>query len=220
MTKIALAIVSAVALSLCAPAAARTTLECDGAAFWNPVAWSHPTPGMLAQITPPTSAQPMPAATPAVVTQAPAIIDTGTIGGQVLTWVMATFGTTIGAALTALIWKLLQKAGIQANDALRARLQEIVLNGLNAGTKIAAEQLAGRGKIEIKQAAVASTVRYVQAHGADTIKALGLDPMGAQAVEAIKARIETAITDPAIPTPKILDPTPAAPIVEAAKPSA
>ena len=32
-----------------------------------------------------------------------------------------------------------------------------------------------------------------------------------EAVEAIKARIQTAIADPAVPTPAVLDPTPAAP---------
>jgi hypothetical protein len=52
-------------------------------------------------------------------------------------------------------------------------------------------------------------VAYVQDHGADAIKTLGLDPQSGAAVEAIKARIETAIADPTIPTPKILDPTPA-----------
>jgi hypothetical protein len=140
-----------------------------------------------------------------VVAPAPAIIDTGTVGGQVLTWVMATFGTTIGAALTALIWRLLQKAGIQANDALRARLQDIVVNGLNLAAKAAETELAGKGKIEVKNAIAADAVRYAQAHGAETIKALGLDPTSPQAVEAIKARIETAVVDPTVPTPKVMD---------------
>jgi hypothetical protein len=61
---------------------------------------------------------------------------------------------------------------------------------------------------------VASTVAYVQDHGADTLKKLGIDPNSNIAVDAIKARIETAINDPAAPTPPVLDPT-AAPKVAA-----
>jgi hypothetical protein len=170
---------------------------------------------VLAQVTPPSPAQPMPGAigVPAVVAP-PAVIDTGTLAGQALTWMVTVGGGAIATMLTGLIYKLLQKAGIQASDALRARLQEIVLNGLNAGAKAAAEQLAGRGQVVIKQAAVASAVTYVQAHGADTIKALGLDPTSPAAVEAIKARIETAIADPTVPTPPVLD-APAAPAAPA-----
>jgi hypothetical protein len=159
----------------------------------------------------------------AQVAAAPAVIDTGTIAGQALTWVMTVGGGAIATLLTGLLYKLLQKAGVQMNDALRARLQEMILNGLNAGAKIAAAQLAGRGQVVIKQAAVANTVAYVQAHGAETIKALGLDPTSPAAVEAIKARIETAIADPAVPTPKVLDqPAPVPPPVpaEPVKPAA
>jgi hypothetical protein len=133
------------------------------------------------------------------------VIDTGSIAGQALTWVVTVGGGAIATMLTGLIYKLLQKAGVQMNDALRARLQEMVLNGLNAGAKAASEQLAGKGQVVIKQAALANAVTYVQAHGADTIKKLGLDPTSPEAVEAIKARIETAIADPTVATPKVLD---------------
>jgi hypothetical protein len=139
----------------------------------------------------------------------PVIIDTGTIGGQALTWVITVGGGAVATLLTGLIYKLMQKAGIQITDAARARLQEIVLNGLNAGTKVAAAQLQGKGQVVIKQAAVANAVAYVQAHGKETMAQLGLDPTSPEAVEAIKARIETAIADPAVATPKALDTPPA-----------
>jgi hypothetical protein len=141
----------------------------------------------------------------------PHAIDTGTMAGQILTWVATTFGTAIGAALTALLVRMLKKSGIEANALLRDQLQQIVVNGLNAGAAAAARELAGRGKIDIKSAAVQKAIEYAQAHGADTMKALGIDPTSKEAVEAIKARIETAITDPATPTNPILEPTAAAP---------
>lgn len=140
----------------------------------------------------------------------PAIIDTGTIAGQALTWVITVGGGAIATMLTGLIYKLMQRAGVQMSEQLRTRLQEIVLNGLTAGSQVAAAQLAGKGQVIIKQQAVANAVSYVQAHGGDTIRALGLDPTSKEAIEAIKARIETAIADPAVPTPKVLDPTPPA----------
>jgi hypothetical protein len=93
------------------------------------------------------------------------------------------------------------------SDAARARLQEIIVNGLNVGAAQATKDLAGRDPITIKNETVAQAVAYAQAHGADAIKQLGLDPKSGAAVEAIKARIETAIADPAVPTPAVLDPS-------------
>ncbi len=109
-------------------------------------------------------------------------------------------------AATALVVRLFNKAGIAISDSARMRLQEMVVNGLNIGAKTAQDNLAGRGKIEIKNAAVASAVTYVQVHGADTLKQLGVDPNSNAAIDAIKARIETAIADPATPTPPLLNP--------------
>jgi hypothetical protein len=118
---------------------------------------------------------------------------------------VAAFGVPIGGLLTAWLYRLFNLAGIQAADGLRTKLQEIIVNGLNAGAKTVSEEAQGRGQIEIKNAVVAQAVTYAQAHGADTLKQLGLDPQSGAAVEAIKARIETAINDPAQPTPPVLD---------------
>jgi hypothetical protein len=134
-------------------------------------------------------------------------IDVGTYAGQALMWVASIFGTTIGAALTALIIRLLKNAGFTGAEILRQKLQDMIVNGMNAGAREAADSLKDKGQIDIKNAVVASTVQYVQAHGADTLKQLGLDPTSPEAVAAIKARIETAINDPASPTPPVLDPT-------------
>lgn len=130
----------------------------------------------------------------------PGVIDTGTIAGDALTWVITTFGGTIGLALTGLLYRFLQKAGVDLTEAQRDKLQGIVVNGLNLGAAKASAELQGKGQIEIKNAAVAAAVTYAQTHGADTLKALGMDPTSQAAVEAIKARIETAIADDNTPT--------------------
>lgn len=137
-------------------------------------------------------------------------ISVGTVASQALQWVVAVFGAVLGTAGTALLMRMFKAAGLSISDAARARLQEMVINGLNISAKAAEDSLAGKGKIAIKNAIVADAVNYVQAHGAETLKQLGVDPNSNLAVDAIKARIETAIADPMSPTPAVLDPvTPA-----------
>ena len=176
----------------------------------------------LAQAPPPTTTTTnQPAAVLPMVTVPPAVtqntvsttgpvqssttISVGTLAGQILNWIMVAFGPVIGSMVVWILVRVLNKLGIQATDAMRARLQEIVVNGLNAGAKNATEKMQGKDQITIKNAVVAQAVAYTQVHGADTIKQLGLDPNSGAAVEAIKARIETAINDPAQPTPPVLD---------------
>ncbi len=158
----------------------------------------------------------------------PAVIDTGSIAGQALMWVITTFGGLAGAALTGLLYRLLQKAGVDLTQAQRDKLQDIVVNGLNLSAAKAAQDMQGRGQIEIKNAAVANAVTYAQTHAADTLKSLGLDPTSTAAVDAIKARIETAIADDNTPTAAVLDgpanapavaPAPVAAAAPAPKPS-
>jgi hypothetical protein len=153
---------------------------------------------------------PEPATQNTITTTAPVssntTISVGTLAGEVLTWATAAFGSVAATAIIAWVYRLFKLAGLQISDAARDRLQQIILNGLNAAAKDATQNLAGRGQVDIKNAVVAQAVAYTQTHGADAIKTLGLDPKGETAVEAIKARIETAIADPTVPTPTILDP--------------
>ena len=135
-------------------------------------------------------------------------ISVGTLAGEVLTWAAAAFGSVLATVFTAWGVRLFKLAGVQISDAARDRLQQIILNGLNSAAKEEAQNLAGKAPVEIHNDVVAKAVAYTQAHGADAIKTLGLDPKNGAAVEAIKARIETAIADPTVPTPAILDPAP------------
>ena len=158
----------------------------------------------------------VPATQNTVTTTGPVTSDTtisvGTIAGQVLMWVASAFSVVVGGFLTRLIIKLASNAGVQGAELLSDKLDRIIVNSLNSAAAAGNQKLTGLGQVQVKNAIVADAVRYTQAHAADTIQALGLDPQSGAAVEAIKARIETAITDPSIPTPKILDPEPTNPL--------
>ena len=193
------------ALAMATPALAETnSLVCDSC---QELYFAQITPGADTTLTPTVLAPPVTQNT--VTTTGPVASNTtisvGTLAGTILNWIMVAFGPVIGSMVVWILVRVLNKLGIQATDALRNRLQEIVVNGLNAGAKSATESLQGKGQVEIKNAVVAQAVAYTQVHGADTIKALGLDPQSGKTVEAIKARIETAINDPTMPTPPILD---------------
>lgn len=148
-------------------------------------------------------AQDVVATTPAVV---PVTVSAGTWAGDILTWLAAAFSVPLGAIATAALWKLFKLLGVQVTDQMKSQLQGIIVNGLNQGAANISGKIKGAGTVEIKNAIVADAVQYTQEHAADTIKALGLDPQSGAAVEAIKARIETALNDPATPTPAIITP--------------
>lgn len=170
---------------------------------------THATIGDKWQIAQATPAAPA-ATQNTITTTAPVTSETtisvGTLAGQVLNWMAVVFGVPIGTLLSAWLWRLFTSAGLTIGDQARARLQQMVINGLNASAKAAEGALEGRGKIVVKNQVIAGAVTYVQQHGADTLKQLGVDPYSNIAVDAIKARIETAIADPMTPTPAVLDP--------------
>lgn len=153
------------------------------------------------------------AKTTTVQTSAPVTSTTVVKGGDwaasVLAWLQVAFVTTIGAVGTALLYKVLGWLGVQVTDQQKAQLQGVIVNGLNAAGNKAQAQLRANPNLDInvQSQIIADTVSYAQSHAADTIKALGLDPNSGQAVEAIKARIQTAINDPKSPTPPLMTPT-------------
>ncbi len=133
----------------------------------------------------------------------PVTISVGTWAGDVLMWATTAFGTVISGFVVKLLVALAKKAGVDATDALRARLNEIVLNGLNLAASTTQRELRDKSPIAIRSAAISKAIEYTQAHGDETIKALGLDPTSGAAVEAIRARAETLINDPNVSTPGI-----------------
>lgn len=127
-------------------------------------------------------------------------VSVGTILSGLVATLVATFGSAVAIAGTNLLLKMGKIAGLQVTDALKAQLQGVIVNGLNAAAKDIQTGLAGKITVDVKSRVVAETVTYAQTHGGDILKKLGVDPMSGAAVEAIKARIETAIADPLAPT--------------------
>lgn len=201
--------------ALCSPVVALNTLTCVGLGCYSPayLAQFQTLPG--AEV-PPLGAVGVPdegkVGTPNIIIHqapsAPTVIDTGSIAGQALTWVITVFGGTIGAALTAWIVKLLKRAGMQVSDEASEKLNRIIVNGLHSAAPAAQAALAGKGQVAVRNETLAGMVRYVQAHGADTLKTLGVDPSDPKLQEVLRARAERLVADPAAVTPKVLDAAP------------
>jgi hypothetical protein len=164
-------------------------------------------------------AQTAPATQNTINTTAPVSSDTtisvGTLAGQALMWTVTVFGVPIGTLVTAWVYRLFRMAGVNLTDAARARIQEIVLNGMHKGAEDAERDLAGQGVVAIHNQAVANTVAYVRAHGVDELKQMGVNPNDNAAVDVVKARIAAMAADPEVATPKALDAPPAALIAAA-----
>jgi len=203
------------------PTASEAKRLADFLAKQSPPVGKEQAPAPAPVVDPPPAPTPPPLVAPATPTPSPVTQNTvtttgpvssdttisiGTLAGQVLTWAAAAFGSLAATVFTAWGVRLFKLAGVQMSDAARSRLQDIIVNGLNVGAAAATQNLAGKDKVQIKNETVAAAIAYAQNHGADAIKQLGLDPQSGAAIEAIKARIETAIADPTVPTPAVLDP--------------
>lgn len=221
------------AAALCSPAAAYTgVITCS---FGRSAAGIPTCRTLLAQAqTPPVVATPPhgPIGDPdagkigtpnIIVHQAPppaATIDTGTIAGQIITWVIAVFGPVIAGFLVLLLKRLATRAGVEVDQAASDRLDEIMLNALHAGAQQAGAALAGRGGVAVQNQVLMRAVEYVQRHGADTLKTLGVDPTDPRTVEALRARAAKLVADATKPTPPVLDSAPPGePAAPAAGPS-
>jgi hypothetical protein len=136
-------------------------------------------------------------------------ISVGTLAGELLEYLTAAFGSVLASVATYWLVQLAKKAGVEVTQQMSDQLDRTLLNGANdAATKIS-EATRGQGVVAVKNAIVAGAVAYAQAHRAETIQALGLDPQSGAAVAALKARLATLANDPSVPTPAVL--TPAAP---------
>lgn len=141
-------------------------------------------------------------------TTVPVVVKGGDWAASILEWFQVAFIGTLGTLFSALVYRGLSWMGVQVTDQQKAQLQGVIVNGLNSAAAKAAVDLRSNTALDInvKSQIVADAVKYAQDHAADTIKALGLDPNSGQAVEAIRARIETALNDPTTPTPPAITP--------------
>lgn len=133
-------------------------------------------------------------------------VEVGGFLAQTIDWFKLAFGTAIASGVVAGIIKGLNYMGIATTDMMKNQLQAIVVNGINDGAAKAEEKAKTIKGLDVKSDALASAVQYTQMHGAQIITALGLDPKSGAAVEAINARIQTALNDPATPTPANITP--------------
>lgn len=147
------------------------------------------------------------------------IVQGGTFVSELIEWLKLAFGGAVAAALVALSLKVLNYMGVKTTDVMKGQLQAIIVNGINASAAKAEKQVGdltaqGKFSIDVKNQVIADAMAYTQIHGGEIIKALGLDPKSGEAVSAINARIQSAITDPMTPTnPALKADDPKAPVV-------
>ena len=180
------------------------------------------TPAPAIQLAPPISA-PIPTPVAAPVTTAPpasspvtvssgpggeTTVSVGTLAGEALSLILSLLSLPIGAYVVVILQRVFTNLKIPMTDASRARIKQMAVNAVNLVAANAPQELAGHGNVAIRNAALAQAVQYVQTHGADDIKKLGLDPTSPKAQEAIRAWIETVINDPTTPTNPVMDPPP------------
>jgi len=140
-------------------------------------------------------------------------IDVGSIASSAFAWAATVALGVVVPFIVKLLLAIAARFGQATTDALRARFTEFVTNGANLLVAAGAERLKGLTPIEVKGAILPDLVRYVQAHGAETVKKLGVDPESPKLVEAVEAQLETAIANPAVPTAPALAPHPSHPEV-------
>ena len=132
-------------------------------------------------------------------------ISVGTITGQIMLVIWTAFGGIIIYYGSIVLQKLAVHFGVQISEGQRAEYADHILHAVNLVAPKAAQEFAGKGQIEIKNAAVEYAIEYMRTHHDELGKAIGIDASQSLGKEQIKAQIETAIADPTVPTPKILD---------------
>lgn len=121
----------------------------------------------------------------------------GDYAGAALEWMLPILAPVIAAFLVDALIKLRQMLGQTTNDAQRDKLQQMTENAVNLAGHQLNHDLAGKLPLQSRNEIMAMATDYVQAHGSETIKALGLDPTDPKAVEAIKGRIATVLENKA-----------------------
>ena len=203
------ALVAAFALSL---AAASPVFSAGSrAAFAQPPAQSS----SVAPDPPATSTAPATVSPPqvdpkpgtfVVVKDGAATVSGGSLAGELLMWLVLLVGAPLAGLIAVWVIRLLKKLGVEVSDADRARLQEMVENGLALAAQRAQANLKEKLPLNIKSAVAVDALQYVQDHGAETLKILGFDPKDPIAIEAVQARIAKAMDDK-VPPPTVVKST-------------
>lgn len=154
-------------------------------------------------------------------------VNLGSWAASLLEWIATVASVPLATVLTAWLYQLFKKLGIDNQDAYRARFQEMIENGLALAAHDAGVKLDGTMPVQIRGQLANATLDYVKAHGADTIKALGgatvNDPKAEEATLARIAKVLSDKIDPPTGSVTVTAPatsTVAADVVPAAKPAA
>src|SRR5438093_340701 len=88
----------------------------------------------------------------------PTVVNVASAGAEVLNWVLAVTVPAVGVVVTGWLSRMFQQVGISMSDQMRARLQDIVVNGLNAGAAIAVDKVKATAPVDVKNVAVAHAI--------------------------------------------------------------
>ena len=162
----------------------------------------------LAMVSGVALSQTAPVAAPVAVTvYEPSVMDRVLEVSNTVLWTVLAIATPIIATLIVnMLVKIAAGIGFSMDEAQRRRLQELVVNGLNALASRKDIRPAKGAVIEAGSTAAEFVTDYVKEHGPKTVAALAKDPDSASFKEAIIARANKALNDPAEPTPAVITP--------------
>lgn len=162
----------------------------------------------VAQSAPATTNTQTTTSTPTAPASVTTTVKGGTLAADVLQWIQVALAPILGAAIIGLIVKGMSLIGIQTTAQQSEQLARIAVNGINDAMSKAQAGLRGSTAMDIslKGKLMADAVAYTQEHAKETLNAMGLDPKSGKATEAIRAKIETALNDPAKATPAEITP--------------
>lgn len=148
-------------------------------------------------------------------------ISMGDMAGQIIIGLVTAFGGVFTAFACHLMWRIADHFGIKVSAEQRAVIEakasSAILHAINLAAVEAVRSMAGKGPVAIRSATVAGAVQFIQQHHADDMAPLGINTLTQGGVDRLKARIETTITDPSAPTPKVLDVADDAAVVSASQ---
>lgn len=124
---------------------------------------------------------------------------------QVLTAVAAAVIPIVAGFAVNALQKMAAKNGVELKQAQLDRLNEMLVNGLNAGAATAKQLTALPAGADKEKFIKDQAVAYVQAHGKELLADLKSDLSDPEVQAAIRARIETLITSATAPTPPVLN---------------
>jgi len=109
----------------------------------------------------------------------------GPLAGELLLALAGLIAAPLAAAVVALAVQLGRKLGVDIKETRRARLQEIVENGIRDAAARSQVALNGKLSAQIRDGLVADAADYLARHGAETLRKLRGDPRNKALLEEL-----------------------------------